>query len=73
MKKILGILVALTLASAAVVAQPTAIVAQPICESIVFIDGTTAYECYCNFGTNCTPPAGVPHCTQAQCSVEISG
>jgi hypothetical protein len=72
MKKALGTLAAIVLTFVAANAG-AATATQPTCESIVFITGTSAYECYCNFGTNCTPPAGVPHCTAAQCSVVVSG
>jgi hypothetical protein len=79
MRKKIGILAALTLTFAAVASSATAptdigIPTTPACEAIVFIyQNGTAYECYCNRGTNCTPPAGVPHCTSEQCSVVVSG
>jgi hypothetical protein len=72
MKKALGTLAAIFLTFVAVNAG-AATVTQPTCLSILFITGNSAYQCYCNFGTNCTPPAGVPHCTAAQCSVVVSG
>ena len=34
----------------------------------IYPDGT-ASECYCNFGTKCTPPEGIRHCNPDECVI----
>jgi hypothetical protein len=31
------------------------------------------FACWANYGVNCTPPAGVPHCTEAQAGAYCPG
>ncbi|MFL6193968.1 MAG: hypothetical protein ACJ75H_07330 [Thermoanaerobaculia bacterium] len=66
MKRALWVLVALGLGIAS--AQPSrGIAAVQYCPICIALDGSWA--CYFNNGTNCTPPAGVAHCTVAQASI----
>ena len=37
------------------------------CPTLLHMDGGMPGLCYCNYGTNCVPPAGVPHCPALIC------
>jgi hypothetical protein len=42
--------------------------AAKVCRTFVIARGDgTAYECYCNYGTACVPPARTPHCEAQYC------
>ena len=55
----------LALSATGLFATPAApIPAKPMCRNFLYIDPIThqSHECNCNYGLDCTPTPGIPHC-----------